>query len=169
MQASDAIAGLIEPTVTGLGYELWGIERQRLGQRQLIRIYIDVRGDATAGITVEDCERVSGQIGDLLEAENAVRGDYVLEVSSPGMDRVLFQPAQWLRFVGEDVQLRLRVPVDGQRRLLGRLLSANDEEVRIATADGERTVRHSMIERARLAPAWPDPAAGKKRRKKVER
>ncbi|HMM77397.1 MAG TPA: ribosome maturation factor RimP [Gammaproteobacteria bacterium] len=178
MQASDAIAGLIEPTVTGLGYELWGIERQRLGQRQLIRVYIDVRGDvrgdvhgddAPAGITVEDCERVSGQIGDLLEAENAVRGDYVLEVSSPGMDRVLFQPAQWLRFVGEDVQLRLRVPVDGQRRLLGRLLSANDEEVRIATADGERTVRHSMIERARLAPAWPDPAAGKKRRKKVER
>ncbi len=164
MQATDALTGLIEPTVTGLGYELWGIERQRLGQRQLIRIYID----APAGIALEDCERVSGQVGDLLEAENAVRGDYVLEVSSPGMDRVLFQPSQWPRFVGEDVQLRLRVPVEGQRRLLGRLLSANEDEVRIATADGERTVRHSMIERARLMPTWPDPAAGKKRRKKVE-
>ena len=162
MQATDALTGLIEPTVTGLGYELWGIERQRLGQRQLLRIYID----AEAGIAVEDCERVSGQVGDLLEAEDAVRGDYVLEVSSPGMDRVLFQPSQWPRFVGEDVQLRLRVPVEGRRRLLGRLLSANDEEVRIATVDGERTVRHVAIERARLAPTWPDPAAGKKRRKK---
>lgn len=165
MQASDAITRLIEPTVAGLGYELWGIERQRLGQRQLIRIYID----APEGITLEDCERVSGQVGDLLEAENAVRGDYALEVSSPGMDRVLFQPSQWPRFVGEDVQLRLRAPVDGQRRLVGRLLAANDDEVRIAAADGERTVRHSMIERARLAPTWPDPAEGKKRPKKVER
>ncbi|MCC7121023.1 MAG: ribosome maturation factor RimP [Gammaproteobacteria bacterium] len=162
MQANDAIAGLIEPTVTGLGYELWGIERQRLGQRQLIRIYID----AATGIALEDCERVSGQINDLLEAENAVRGDYVLEVSSPGTDRVLFQPSQWPRFIGEDVQVRLRAPVDGQRRLAGRLLAANDDEVTIAAADGERRVRHSMIERARLAPAWPDPAADKKRRKK---
>ena len=165
MQASDALTQLVEPTVVGRGYELWGIERQRLGQRQLIRIYID----APDGIDIDDCERVSSQVSDLLEAENAVRGDYVLEVSSPGMDRVLFQPAQWLRFVGEDVQLRLRVPLEGQRRLAGRLLHADDDEVRIATADGERTVRHSMIERARLSPTWPDPAEGKKRRKKVER
>lgn len=165
MQASDAIAQLVEPTITGLGYELWGIERQRLGQRQLIRLYID----APDGIALEDCERVSAQVGDLLEAESAVRGDYVLEVSSPGMDRVLFQPSQWSRFIGEDVQLRLRAPIEGQRRLLGRLLAANDDEVRIATADAELTIRHSMIERARLSPAWPDPAEGKTRRKKVER
>lgn len=165
MQASDAIAPLIEPTVAGLGYELWGIERQRLGQRQLIRIYID----AADGIALEDCERVSAQVSDLLEAENAVRGDYVLEVSSPGMDRVLFQPSQWPRFIGEEVNVRLRAPLDGQRRVVGRLVAATDDEVGVVTADGERTLKHSMIERARLAPAWPDPAAGKTRRKKVER
>ena len=164
MQASDAIARLIEPTVAGLGYELWGIERQRLGQRQLIRVYID----APAGIALEDCEKVSAQVSDLLEAESAVRGDYVLEVSSPGMDRVLFEPSQWPRFVGENVHLRLRAAVEGQRRVVGRLLFANDDEIRIQTPDGELTIRHSMIERARLAPTWPDPAAGKTRRKKVE-
>ena len=164
MQGSDAIARLIEPTVTGLGYELWGIERTRSGQRQLIRLFID----APAGIALEDCEKVSAQVADLLEAENALRGDYTLEVSSPGVDRVLFHPAQWERYLGEEVQVRLRTPVEGQRRLIGKLLRANEDEVSVLTPDGERTARHSMIERARLVPVWPDPADGKTRRKKVE-
>lgn len=165
MQGSDAIAQLIEPTVTGLGYELWGIERQRVGARQLIRIYID----APAGIALEDCERVSAQVGDLLEAESAVRGDYTLEVSSPGMDRILFHPSQWQRFVGEEVQIRLRMPVEGQRRLVGRLLAADDVQVQLASAEGGQSIRHSMIEKARLVPVWPDSSAGKTRRKKSER
>jgi ribosome maturation factor RimP len=165
MQGSDAIAQLIEPTVTGLGYELWGIERQRAGPRQLLRIYID----AAEGVALEDCERVSAQVGDLLEAESAIRGDYVLEVSSPGLDRVLFNPRQWLRYVGVDVQVRLRVPLDGQRRLVGRLLAADDEQVVVATPEGDKTVRHAMIEKARLVPVWPDPSAGRTRRKKSER
>ncbi len=165
MQGSDAIAQLIEPTVTGLGYELWGIERARSGQRQLIRLFID----APDGIALEDCEKVSAQVADLLEAENAIRGDYTLEVSSPGVDRVLFYPAQWERYLGQEVQVRLRAPVDGLRRLTGTLLSADGDQVSVMTTDGERTARHSMIERARLVPVWPEPADGKTRRKKVER
>jgi ribosome maturation factor RimP len=165
MHGSDAIAQLIEPTVSGLGYELWGIERQRLGQRQLIRVFID----APDGIALEDCEKVSAQVGDLLEAESAVRGDYTLEVSSPGLDRVLFYPGQWQRFLGMEVQLRLRMLIDGHRRLVGRILAADDEQVTIAAADGERQIRHNMIEKARLVPVWPEPAAGKARPKKVER
>lgn len=165
MHGSDAIAQLVEPTVTGLGYELWGIERQRVGPRQLIRIYID----APDGIALEDCERVSAQVGDLLEAESAVRGDYTLEVSSPGLDRVLFHPQQWQRFIGMEVQVRLRAMLDGHRRLVGQLRAADDEQVLLATADGEKSIRHSMIEKARLVPAWPGPSTGKTRRKQSER
>lgn len=162
MLAADALAELIRPTIEGLGYELWGVERQRAGRRYVLRVYID----AEAGIAVEDCERVSRQIGDLLEVEDAIQDDYVLEVSSPGLDRVLFQPSQWRRFVGDNVRLQLRIPSAGQRRLTGRLVSADEDDVRIAAADGEHTVRYTTIERARLVPTWPDAGADKKRRKK---
>jgi ribosome maturation factor RimP len=85
--AIDALEPVINPTVSGLGYELLGIERQRLPRGLLLRLYID----RPEGISLDDCERVSKQVRDLLAAENAVRDDYLLEVSSPGLDRPLFK------------------------------------------------------------------------------
>ena len=160
---SDTIAELLRPTVAALGYELLGVELGRQGEAELVRLYIDVRGDAVAestddgaegGITVDDCERVSRQVDAKLEAEDVIRGAFTLEVSSPGLDRPLFRPAHYRRFVGSLVRMRLRQPVDGRRRLKGRLLEATDTDVSIE-ADGEQfRVRFDTIDRARIVPEW---------------
>ncbi len=158
MQDADHIVQRIEPTIRGLGYELWGIERNRSAQSQLVRIFID----APAGIVVEDCELVSAQVSDLIEADELINGAYILEVSSPGVERILFQPAQWARFVGEVVQVRLRSPIDGRRKVVGKLLEATAETVTLQEETGPLQLRFSAIERARLVPDWSSLAAAKK-------
>ena len=143
---ADALFDLLEPTVSGLGYELLGIERARDGVGQILRLYID----RSEGIVVDDCAVVSRQVGDLLDVEDAVRGEYTLEVSSPGVDRPLFTLAQHRRFVGEAVQLRLRNLVNGRRRIEGVLLEVQDDTL-VVEVDGEPfEVPYAEVDRARL-------------------
>jgi ribosome maturation factor RimP len=162
--ASDALEPVISPTVGGLGYELLGIERQRLPRGLLLRLYID----SAEGITLHDCERVTKQVRDLLEADNLVHGEYLLEVSSPGLDRPLFKHEHYRRFCGATVQLRLRMPVQGRRRIQGVLTQVDDTSVVVAFENESITVPLSAIDRARLVPEWPDKRApqGKGPRKK---
>ncbi|MGE0485741.1 MAG: ribosome maturation factor RimP [Gammaproteobacteria bacterium] len=148
---ADRLHAELEPTVNGLGYELWGVERSRGGDNQLLRLYID----HVDGITVDDCEVVSRQIGDVIEAGQLVRGEYTLEVSSPGLDRVLFTLEQHRRYVGHEVQLRLRDLVQGRRRLQGRLCAIADDAL-VVEADGESySVPFSAVDRSRLVPELP--------------
>lgn len=147
---SDRLTALLEPTVRGLGYELLGIERGRGGGSQLLRLYIDHED----GISVDDCERVSRQVSDVLDVESAVRGEYTLEVSSPGIERPLFTLEQHRRFVGERVAVRLRAPVDGRRRLRGVLTDVGEDSI-VVDVDAERfEVPFRAVERSRLAPEW---------------
>ncbi len=147
---TDRIHSQIEPTVAGLGYELLGLERSRGSASQLLRLYIDHVG----GITVEDCERVSRQVSDLLDAEQLVQGEYTLEVSSPGLDRPLFTLEQHRRFIGEEVALRLRALVGGRRRVSGRLCAVSDEILQLEV-EGERLeIPYREVERSRLVPDW---------------
>lgn len=137
------IQALIEPTVTGLGYELVALERVGRG---LLRLYID----KPDGIVVDDCVRVSNQLTRLFAVENV---DYDrLEVSSPGLDRPLVKAADFVRFAGERAQLRLRLPVEGRKKFLGLLLGIEDDRVRLRTEAGETEFALADIESARLAP-----------------
>src|SRR5210317_906283 len=81
------IAELLESSVAALGFELWGVEYLSQGRHSTLRVYID----AEDGITVDDCARVSEQVGSVLDVEDPINGEYTLEVSSPGMDRLLFR------------------------------------------------------------------------------
>lgn len=154
---ADRLQALLEPTIAGLGYELLGIERARHGESQLLRLYID----QPAGITVDDCERVSRQVGDVLEAEQAIRSEYTLEVSSPGIDRPLFTPEQHRRFLGEQIQLRLRNLVDGRRRVAGRLCEVAADGL-VLEVDGARfEAPFDQIERSRLVPDWDRAGVGR--------
>lgn len=147
---ADRLLDLLEPTIRGLGYELLGIERGRANAGQLLRLYID----HDDGIAVGDCERVSRQVGDVLDAEKALRGDYTLEVSSPGIDRPLFTLEQHRRYVGEKVQVRLRNLVNGRRRLAG-ILRAVTADGFVIEVEGEHfQVAFSDVERSRLAIDW---------------
>ena len=149
---TDNLEAVLDPTVSGLGYELWGIERQRLPRGLLVRLYID----GPEGITLADCEKVSRQVRDVLEVEQALRDDYLLEVSSPGLDRALFKPDHYRRFCGAQVQVRLRIPQQGRRRLQGILREVEEQSVAVECEGQRMVLPFNAIERARIVPEWPD-------------
>ena len=149
MAAVDStLKALLQPVVEALDCELWGLELQSGGKRKLLRIYID-RED---GIDVEDCERVSRQSGSVLDVEDPITGEYTLEVSSPGMDRLLFQLTQYPAYVGEIIELRLRSAFEGRRKFKGILKGIEGEDVVIQVDNHEYLLPHSAIEKARVQP-----------------
>lgn len=122
---------LVGPTVAALGYELVGVEYVS-GTRAVVRVYIDRQH----GITLDDCERVSRQVSAVLDVEDPIPGNYALEVSSPGVDRPLFEPEHFRRFAGERVRVRLAVLVDGRRTVTGVLQGMDGDQVVVEEADG---------------------------------
>jgi len=145
---NQALYALLDPVVADLGYELWGLERVSAPGRSLLRIYID----SAAGITVDDCARVSRRVAGVLDVEDPIRGPYDLEVSSPGLDRPLFTPAQFERYAGRAVKLRLRAKLDGQRRIAGTIGRVSGESLEIEAGDERYEVPLDLIEQARLVP-----------------
>ncbi len=145
------LAGIIEQAVGGLGYEL--VDFETSPRARLLRVFIDRPAAATrSGITVEDCAAVSNHLTRLFLVENI---DYDrLEVSSPGMDRPLKKPEDFVRFAGQDVQLKLRIPEGVQRNFSGTILACADGRVRIGTSEGEREFAFDNIDKARLVPRF---------------
>ena len=144
----DLIA-LIEKTVTGLGYELVDVEQSPRGR--VLRVFIDKPGKE-GGIDVEDCTLVSNQLSRVLAVENI---DYDrLEISSPGLDRVLKKAADFERFSGSEINLRLRLPVNGRRNFNGVLHGLQDGTVRLTIDTGEVELEFGNIDKARLVPKY---------------
>ena len=143
------IAAMLAPTVQALGLELLGVEFAPTGNSALLRLYIDA---PERGVGIEDCEAVSREVSAQLDVEDPIASQYTLEVSSPGIDRPLFTPAQFARFTGEQAKLTLRVPVDGRRRFQARILGADGDDVLLAHEAGDMRVAHANIEKAKLVP-----------------
>jgi ribosome maturation factor RimP len=139
---------LLEPVVGALGYELVGMERFSRRDGSLLRIYIDCE----PGVTVADCERVSHQVSGVLDVEDPIRGHYILEVSSPGLDRPLFTPEHFRRFTGRIVKVELIQAVQGRRKLTGQIVSMEADTVVILEGDAEYRVSFDAIGKARLVP-----------------
>jgi ribosome maturation factor RimP len=142
------VHNLIEPVVSALGYELVGIEYLSQGRRSLLRIFID----HVDGINVHDCERVSHQVSGVLDVEDVIRGQYTLEVSSPGLDRPLFTKEQFERFIGSEVNVRLSVAQGGRKKFKGVLRSIDDTNVVLEMDDQEIRLPFNAIEKANLVP-----------------
>jgi ribosome maturation factor RimP len=143
----ERLIELLEPAVAALGYELTDLDAHT-GRRGLLRLYID----QASGVTLADCERVGEQIGAFLDVEDPLPGSYVLEVSSPGLDRRLRTLAHFERFTGKVVKVQLRDPHDGRRRLTGKV-SGTDGAVVLMEVDGEIwRVNLKDIAEARLVP-----------------
>ena len=144
----DTLAALLAPVVEALGYELWELEYSAGRGNGLLRLYID----AAAGITLDDCERVSRAVSEQLDAADPIPGQYTLEVSSPGLERPLRSAAHFARFVGEAVSVETVQPLEGRRRFKGRLAAAGAGTVEVEV-DGRRwTLPLGGIRRAHLAP-----------------
>jgi len=147
---ADNLTKLIEPVVTGLGYELLGIEYISQGRHSVLRLYID----SEQGIGLGDCEQVSRQVSGVMDVEEPLTGQYVLEVSSPGLDRPLFKAEHYLSHIGQTVRIRLRRPLDGQRKFHGVLAEADEQGILLRCADDGRETRlaYDEIEKANLEP-----------------
>ena len=139
---------MLEPTVEALGFELWGIEHISQGRHSVLRVYIDSEN----GIGVEDCAAVSQQVSAILDVEDPITGEYTLEVSSPGMDRLLFKLEQFTGYIGEQIELRLRTPFEGRRKFKGVLKGIEGEDVVVQVDDHEYLLPYSAIDKARVEP-----------------
>ena len=140
---------LIEKTVTGLGYELVDLEMSP--RARVLRIFID-KPEKERGIDIDDCVAVSNQMSRVLTVENI---DYDrLEVSSPGLDRPLKKEADYERFAGSEISLKLRLPLAGRRNFSGQLAGVQDGRIRLCSDSGELEFDLNDIDRARLVPRY---------------
>lgn len=147
------LAGLrqmLEPGVRALGCELVDVEYTAAHGRNVLRVYID----HPQGVTVDHCARVSRQVSALLDVEDPIPEAYVLEVSSPGLDRPLVKREDFERYAGEVVKVRMLEAVQGRRNFKGTLVGIEGEVV-LVDVDKERfSLPMKHIERARLVPRW---------------
>ena len=136
---------LLESTLAGLGYEFVSLERS--GKGKLMRIYIDKPG----GITVDDCAKVSNHLSRVFAVEDI---DYDrLEISSPGLDRVLRKEQDFVRFAGQKARIKLRVPMDGQRNFVGILRDTREGRIEIEVDGKVLSLDLANLDKARLVPA----------------
>ncbi|MDO6681355.1 MULTISPECIES: ribosome maturation factor RimP [unclassified Oceanobacter] len=149
MLARDArLLEMLAPVVESMGFVFWGLELVAQGRHTLLRVYID----HADGITVDHCADVSRQIGSVLDVEDPISQDYTLEVSSPGMDRPLFTMDQYVQSVGEEIELRLRMPFDGRRKFKGRLQGIEEQDIVLLVDNHEYLLPVELIEKAHIVP-----------------
>jgi ribosome maturation factor RimP len=146
----EILHDLIAPIVTSLGCELWGLEYLTQGRYTTLRIFID----GPEGVSLENCEQVSRQVSAVMDVEDPIDGEYTLEVSSPGMDRMLFTAAHYARYVGETVNLRLRIARDGRRRFKGTIVKVENDDVLVAVDDKEYLLPVDSIDKANIVPRF---------------
>lgn len=148
-RANARLEQMIKPAVDALGFELVGIEQLSQGRHSMLRIYID----HADGITVDNCAEVSRQVSAVLDVEDPIHGEYTLEVSSPGLERPIFTLAQFAQFIGQRVDVRLHMPVDGRRHFKGELTAVEDDEITLELSEDESlTCTMDDIDKAKLIP-----------------
>ena len=141
---------LLQGSVEDLGCELWGIECQRAGRYLTVRLFIDKDG----GVTIDDCADVSRQVSALLDVEDPITDKYNLEVSSPGLDRPLFTLSQYVRFIGQQIALHLRIPMLDRRKWQGRLEKIEGDMLTLNVDGQPQVFVFGNIQKANLIPTF---------------
>ncbi len=170
---TQALTQRFTEVLADLGLECLGVEFNPSHGQSTLRIYLDLL-DKTGPdgerreVGIEDCETASRELSALLDVEDPIPGNYVLEVSSPGIDRPLFTAAQFVKVSGQEVKLLLKAPLEGRRRLRGKLISVEGEHI-VLEAEGKTfEFDHALVESARVVPDWealgyaPQPKRGGK-------
>jgi len=167
---TEAIVARVAPALAELGLECLGVEWNAGPGGGLLRVYIDLLqhdDDAANAVGVDDCEAASREISALLDVDDLIPGHYVLEVSSPGIERPLFNAAQFARFLGQDAKVTLKLPRDGRRRLRGKIAAVDGNRVGMEVDGVRMDIADDEIESAHLVPDWaalgyvPKPKPGK--------
>lgn len=150
------LTNLLTPVVTDLGLECLGVEYSPSHGNSLVRVYIDAPQRA---VTVDDCEAVSRQVSAMLDVNDPITGRYTLEVSSPGLDRPLYTPQQFARFIGQSAKIEVNLAIAGRRRFQGPILAVEGEEVVLEQDGAPVRIAHANIHKAKLVPQYDEPAA----------
>ena len=147
----DRIREVVLPILDSMGLELVDLELSGRGKGSHLRIFIDKAG----GITVEDCELVSRYVGHALDVADPIPSSYMLEVSSPGLDRPLRKVEDYRRYTGKLVRLKLAHPLNGAWVIIGRLQGLQEDHVELKPDDGDPLrVALTDIAQARLEVEW---------------
>lgn len=144
MSKKDDIEGiriLVDPVIKSLGMELVDIEFAKGGPKWYLRFFIDKEG----GVTLDDCEQVSHHVGGILDVEDIISHSYVLEVSSPGLDRPIKRLEDYDRFKGKLVKIKTYGPVEGERVLTGRILETQGNIIMISD-EGKGVIKEIHLE-----------------------
>jgi len=145
-RVSPGIESVIEPVVSGLGYEFVGAQFGQAENGQTLRVFIDTEN----GVVVEDCVAVSKQLSAVLDVEDTIKSAYQLEVSSPGVDRPLFNVQQFTQQLKEVIKVKMAVAVDGRRNFKGQLVAVEGEQVLIEVDGIDYQLPVGDIEEAHL-------------------
>ncbi|MCT8976820.1 ribosome maturation factor RimP [Clostridium sp. CX1] len=143
----DKLIDLVGPIVTELNYELYHLEFVREGNENYFRIYIDKEN---GGISLEDCEKVSRAVSDMLDVEDPISEGYYLEVSSPGIERILYTDKHLERYIGSNILVKLSGILNGKKKFEGQLLGFSSEELRIKSEEEEISIPRHKVSRVSL-------------------
>ncbi|MCR5535961.1 MAG: ribosome maturation factor RimP [Succinivibrio sp.] len=154
----EQITKLVEPLVSSMGLQLWGI-RLNLSSREhgLVQIFVD----SDEGVSADQCGELIDMISPALDVEDLISGAYNLEVSSPGMDRLLFTLEQARQYVGQEVRAQLQLPVESRKRITGLLEQVSDTDDMLTIREEERsyTLSFANIQSLRVVPTFPQKGA----------
>jgi len=148
--APEKLQLIVENVVTSLGYELVGVEYLKHDGTGLLRVYID----NDQGIMLDDCQAVSHQLSGVLDVEDPIRGNYNLEISSPGLDRPLFKASDYQRFAGNRIKVKLARAQSGRKNYKGMLQGIDGDEVILEMQGQEIRLSLANIEQSRLVPEF---------------
>ena len=143
---TQSVTELIEPGLLAKGLELIDVEFKKEGKSWVLRIYIDREG----GVTLEDCQKVSRLAGDLIEVEDVIEPVYTLEVSSPGLNRVLKKEKDFLKYSGKKINVQCHAPMDGRKKFTGILTDFIDQSIHLDVDGQQHTIPLSLVAKANL-------------------
>jgi ribosome maturation factor RimP len=148
----STIESTVLPVARAHGLSLVDLDFRREGRRWVLRLFVDKPG----GVAIGDCQRLSQELGDVLDVAGLIEESYDLEVSSPGLDRELRKERELRWAIGKTIRCWVREPVEGQREFAGSLVECSDEHVTVSTPDG-RTIAlpRGLVTKVRLDPRLP--------------
>ena len=147
----EKVTKLVEPIIENLGYELYDVEYAKEGKNYFLRIFIDNE----KGIDLNDCEKVNDAVNDILDKENYIKEQYFLEISSPGIERVLRKDKHLEKNIGEEVNVKLfKKDENGAKKYLGKLKEFNQNEIVLETEEQEIKIERKNIAQIKTVYNW---------------
>ncbi|MBW2090734.1 MAG: ribosome maturation factor RimP [Deltaproteobacteria bacterium] len=157
----ETVEDLIGSLIKAEGFELIEVQYRRERGGWVLRLFVDRSTDPDqpsdaeapgSSITLDDCAAISREVGNLLEIKEVIQGPYNLEISSPGLDRPLKKPDDYIRFAGHLIRIKMKSPVDGRKKFKGRLLGLEDGLIKLDVDEQTIEVRLDETERVALEP-----------------